>query len=97
MQEILKAILRLSDQIRELKEMVLGLGRRREELSKEDWMDGQDAMLALHISSRTLRTLRASGKLSFSRIHNKIYYKQEDIHALLESNYIRNHLTRSHD
>lgn len=97
MLEILKAIQRLSEQIREIKDLVLGLRQRKEMLSKEDWIDGQDAMLALRISSRTLRTLRETKKLAYSRIHNKIYYKQEDINALLESNYIRNHLTRSHD
>ena len=65
-----------------------------EELSKE-WVDNQDVMLLLHISPRTLQTLRTNGTLPFSRIGNKLYYRTEDIQRILKDNYtmykIRNH------
>jgi hypothetical protein len=38
----------------------------------EDWIDSQDVMQALHISPRTLQTLRSNGTLPYSRIGNKI-------------------------
>jgi hypothetical protein len=95
MQEIERAIQQLSEQVEEVKVLVLDLTRKLDEPQEEKWIDGQDAMLALRISARTLRTLRASGKLSFSRIHNKLYYKQTDIQALLQSNYIRYHLSHT--
>jgi len=44
-------------------------------------------MQALHISPRTLQTLRTNGILPFSRIGNKIYYRRQDILKILSDNY----------
>ena len=52
-----------------------------------DWIDNQDVMLALHISQRTLQTLRSNGTLPYSRINNKIYYRRQDVEKLLNDNY----------
>ncbi len=52
-----------------------------------DWLDNQDVMLALHISLRSLQTLRSNGTLPYSRINNKIYYRRRDIERLLNDNY----------
>lgn len=52
-----------------------------------DWLDNQDVMLALHVSLRTLQTLRSNGTLPYSRINNKIYYRRRDIERLLNENY----------
>ena len=57
---------------------------------KESWIDGQDVMLALNISKRTLQSLRDSGLLPHSRINGKFYYKVSDLEALLDSNYTTN-------
>jgi len=54
----------------------------------EDWVDSQDVMQALHISPRTLQTLRSNGTLPYSRIGNKIYYLKKDILKILSDNYI---------
>jgi len=53
----------------------------------EDWIDSQDVMQALHISPRTLQTLRSNGTLPYSRIGNKIYYLKKDILKILSDNY----------
>jgi hypothetical protein len=53
----------------------------------QGWLDNQDVMQRLHISPRTLQTLRSNGTLPFSRIKGKFYYKVSDLNALLESNY----------
>lgn len=53
----------------------------------EDWIDNQDVMHLLHISPRTLQTLRTNGTLPFSRIGNKIYYRRQDIERILKDNY----------
>lgn len=47
------------------------------------WMDSQDVCLRLNISPRTLQTLRDNGKLPYSQIQHKIFYKPEDVEALL--------------
>lgn len=49
-----------------------------------DWLDNQDVCLLLSISPRTLQTYRDTGRLSFSRINHKIYYKNADIEKLLD-------------
>ena len=53
----------------------------------EDWIDGQIVMQTLHISPRTLQTLRSNGALPYSRIGNKIYYLKKDILKILSDNY----------
>ena len=55
--------------------------------SLDDWIDNQDVMLALHISQRTLQTLRSNGTLPYSRINNKIYYRRQDVEKILNDNY----------
>jgi len=54
-----------------------------------DWLDNQDVMLALHISLRSLQTLRSNGTLPYSRINNKIYYRRRDVEQLLNNNYTK--------
>jgi len=53
----------------------------------EVWIDGKQVMQVLKISQRTLQTLRSTGKLPFSSVNQKFYYKVSDIHQLLDSNY----------
>ena len=52
-----------------------------------DWIDAQDVMQKLHISVRTLQTLRTNGTLPFSRIGGKLYYRISDILKVLDKNY----------
>ncbi|MDR1739148.1 MAG: helix-turn-helix domain-containing protein [Bacteroidales bacterium] len=61
--------------------------KQTETASIEDWIDGQDVMHTLHISPRTLQTLRSNGTLPYSRIGNKLYYKRSDILRILQDNY----------
>lgn len=53
----------------------------------ETWLDNQDVMFMLHMSLRSLQTLRSNGTLPYSRINNKIYYRRSDIEKLLNDNY----------
>ena len=63
------------------------LDRLVEHTFLEDWIDNQDVMQLLHISVRTLQTLRSNGTLPYSRINNKIYYRRQDIQRILADNY----------
>ena len=54
---------------------------------KDSWIDGIEVQSLLHISEKTLYRHRRSGKLPYSRIRGKIYYKNSDIRSLLEKNY----------
>lgn len=53
------------------------------------WMDNQDVCALLHISKRTLQHYRDEGKLPFSQIGAKIYYKASDVDEFLEGHYIK--------
>jgi hypothetical protein len=58
-----------------------------DETTLEDWIDAQIVMQALHISPRTLQTLRTNGTLPFSRIGRKLFYRRSDILRILQDNY----------
>lgn len=70
-----------------------------EHTALEDWLDNQDVSNMLHVSPRTLQTLRSNGTLPFSRIGGKIYYLRRDIQKILADNYtmykIRNEYEKS--
>lgn len=51
-------------------------------------LDGQDVMMRLHISPRTLQTLRSNGTIPYTRIGRKIYYFRQDIERILKDNYV---------
>ncbi|MBN9302881.1 MULTISPECIES: helix-turn-helix domain-containing protein [Dysgonomonas] len=48
-------------------------------------MDSADVCRALSISKRTLQTWRNNGKIPFTMLGGKVYYKEEDIHCLLQT------------
>jgi hypothetical protein len=48
-----------------------------------DWLDNQDVCLLLSISPGTLQTLRDTGKLGFSKISRKAYYKAQDVEKII--------------
>lgn len=54
----------------------------------EDWIDGQVVMQKLHISPRTLQTLRSNGTIPYTKIGHKIWYLRQDIEKVLRTNYI---------
>ena len=54
----------------------------------EDWIDGQVVMQKLHISTRTLQTLRSNGTIPYTKIGHKIWYLRQDIERVLRTNYI---------
>lgn len=97
MDEIIQAMLHLSGEIKEIKVHLHYLKKTRAEIFNESWIDGQDVMLALNISQRTLQSLRDSGTLPFSRLNGKVYYKVSDLESLLESNYSGTHKCPGHD
>lgn len=63
----------------------------------DDWIDNQDVVQMLHLSLRSLQSLRSKGILPYSRINNKIYYLRRDIEKLLTDNYIIRDKETSYD
>lgn len=87
MTEIIELILSLSQEIKSIKAYLQQYQKTRIERFNEAWIDGQDVMQSLHISKRTLQTLRDNGTLPYSRVNGKFYYKVSDIEKMLEANY----------
>lgn len=54
---------------------------------KDAILDNQEFIQLLHISKRTAQSWRDEGKISFSQIGSKIYYKMADVQKLLDTNY----------
>ena len=50
-------------------------------------MDNEEFVVFMGISKRTAQTWRDEGKISFSQVGNKIYYKTSDIDKLLALHY----------
>lgn len=56
---------------------------------EKEWIEGRTLATSLHISLRSLQTLRERGKLSFSTVGKKVYYKVAEVQKLLDSGRIK--------
>jgi hypothetical protein len=54
---------------------------------KETFLDNQEFLLLMKISKRTAQTWRDEGKISFSQVGSKLYYKLSDVEKLLTEHY----------
>jgi hypothetical protein len=89
MNAILEYIASITQDVKEIREALQYHSKSSLKQLNEEWIDGQIVLQTLHISQRTLQSLRDNGTLPFSRINGKFYYKVSDIQALLESNYTK--------
>lgn len=55
--------------------------------SKKSIMDNDEFLKFMSVSKRTAQSWRDEGKISFSQVGNKIYYKMADVDKLLAENY----------
>lgn len=85
--EVVQLMEELTKDFTLIKEYIMSVNQSKSKFLKDTWMDGQEVMLLLKISKRTLQSMRDNGTLPFSRINGKFYYKAEDIQLMLESNY----------
>lgn len=60
-------------------------GQHHKGKNLKEWLDNQDVCLILNISPRTLQTLRDRGKLAYTQIDRKMYYKPEDVEKIINS------------
>lgn len=67
---------RLTDKVEEVCDVYRVKGTK-------EYLDNQDVCLRLNISKRTLQNYRNTGKLPFTRIGQKIYYRTRDIEKFL--------------
>ncbi len=80
-ERMMESFSELAGKVRKLTERNTGM---------KTWLDNEDVCRMLNISKRTLQSYRDSGKLAFSQINHKIYYKPEDVEAFLQKNLLTN-------
>ena len=56
----------------------------------QNWLDSQEVCLLLGFSKRTLQYYRSTGRLAYSQIGNKIYYKYSDIERIIAESETQN-------
>jgi 3-methyladenine DNA glycosylase Tag len=59
----------------------------KNEPKKDAILDNQEFLQLMKISKRTAQTWRDEGRISFSQVGNKIYYKLSDVEKLLQEHY----------
>jgi hypothetical protein len=62
--------------------------RHRPTIADERYLKGEEVMEYLHISPRTLQTLRDSRIIPFTTISGKILYPERELQQVLFDNYI---------
>lgn len=73
----------LTTSIEEIKRVVIKDSKK----PSDTYLDNQEFLLLMKISKRTAQTWRDEGKISFSQVGNKIYYKMVDVEELLNKYY----------
>ena len=71
-----------------------GIQNLSKDATLEDWIDGQEVMIKLRISPRTLQTLRSNGTIPFTKIGHKLYYLKQDIERILRNNYVMHNIRK---
>lgn len=91
----MEAVILTKEQFDKLNENLEIISRRLENQSKnpdERFIDNSEFLQLMRISKRTAQTWRDEGKISFSQIGAKIYYKLSDVQILLGQNYRKSYL-----
>ena len=57
------------------------------ERAEQNWIRSSDVRKLLKISPGTLHNLRINGMITYSKVGNMFYHKQEDIIKILETNH----------
>lgn len=84
------AIILTKDQFNEILSRLDALSHQiqnKSDQKKETFLDNQEFLLLLKISKRTAQTWRDEGRISFSQVGNKIYYKLSDVEKLMYEHY----------
>ena len=77
----------ITSSLAEMKALIKG---KAQEEAKARWIESEEARKMLGVSPKTWQTYRDNRALPFSQFGRKIYVKQADLDAFLESHTIRN-------
>lgn len=86
----MEAIILSKDQFEELISKINDIASKvntKQGAVQETYLDNKQFMEMLKISPRTAQTWRDEGKISFSQVGSKIYYKLSDVEKCMETYY----------
>ena len=55
---------------------------------RSGWVDNHTAQLILQRSTRTMQSLRSSGRIGYSIVDGKVFYPESEIARMLNQNYV---------
>ena len=88
----MEAIIFTSEQFKEISNRLKEISNSLELITKESsekFIDNSEFIRLMKISKRTAQIWRDEGRISFSQIGAKIYYKISDVEDLLKKHYIK--------
>lgn len=77
----------LAEVRKDLKKIHDSLLGKPDKISKKDIINNKECMKLLDVSSGTLANWRKQGKIAFSQVNNRIYYKMTDIKKMMRTYY----------
>lgn len=75
----------LMQSISVLNEKIHSLKMRENRKRQENWLTNEEVCRLLRISPRTLQDLRNNGKIGYSKINKRCYYKLHEVRNLIEN------------
>lgn len=94
MHEIIKLVTSIRNDINDLRSMISQLSITHAQRLSEEWMTSDQVMFILKISLSTLKKLKETGKLPYSKIKGLQYFRTIDIENLLNQSTI-NHSSKN--
>jgi hypothetical protein len=87
----MEAIILSKEQFQDLNKRLDEITNRlsTKEVNPEQFVDNNDFLQLMKISKRTAQNWRDEGKIAFSQVGGKIYYRYGDIEELLKQHYNR--------
>jgi excisionase family DNA binding protein len=68
---------------------VATLRKRSESKELKEWLDSQDVCEILGVTKRTVQTLRETGRLAYTMIARKVFYRPQDVKKFLDASVAR--------
>ena len=87
MQEIIRLVTTIRKDIEELRTLVSRLTLTHARFISEEWITSDQVMFILKIGISSLKTLKRSGKLPYSKINGVSYFRTVDVENLLKHHY----------
>ncbi len=75
---------KMIDQFKIIAQRVDRICGKGQDKALQEWLDNTDVCEIFNVSKRTLQNYRGSGKLGYTQIGYKVFYRTEDVENLLK-------------